>query len=62
MSKDDDVELNRIRQNKTREIMNARGGDASPETQMSMPNTPIEVTDTDFDEFIEKYPLLVVDC
>ena len=27
-----------------------------------MPNTPVEVTDQNFEEFVGKYPVVVVDC
>ncbi|UCH72558.1 MAG: thioredoxin [Thermoplasmatales archaeon] len=28
----------------------------------NVPNTPLKITDADLDEYVNKYPLIVVDC
>ncbi len=51
-----DVEAERIKQKKMDEML---GGEApSPE----WPSEPVEVSDADFDEFVRKYPKVVIDC
>jgi len=47
-----DEELEKIRERKKEELGN----------KLSYPKEPIEVTDGNFIELLEKYPLLVVDC
>jgi len=45
-------ELEALRKKRTQELMDT----------MNAPNTPIEITDANFQKMIAKYPLLVVDC
>jgi len=52
-------ELERIKQKKLREMMDRKKAGESGE---DWPGAPIEVTDSAFKEFIQKYPLVVVDC
>lgn len=47
-----DEELEKIRERKTEEMAK----------KTSYPNEPIEITNKNFTELLEKYPLLVVDC
>jgi thioredoxin 1 len=51
-------ELERIRARKMQELMSRH----SQATGGSIPDTPIHVTDSDFESLIQKYPLIVVDC
>jgi len=55
---EEDVELERIRQKKLREMMKkTESGPAGPEV-----HSPIEVTDSTFNEIVKKDGLVVVDC
>src|SRR5665648_509027 len=45
-------ELEALRKKRTQELMDT----------MNAPNTPIEITESNFQKMIAKYPLLVVDC
>ncbi|MEM1518153.1 MAG: thioredoxin [Nitrososphaerota archaeon] len=58
VSEPDESELDRILQRKLRELM--RDSNA-PEESASFPSEPIDITDKDFDKFISRYPLVVVD-
>jgi thioredoxin 1 len=49
----DDLEA--IRKKKLEELKKARGS-------VSHPDKPVTVTDADFNEFVSKHPLVVVDC
>jgi len=51
-------ELERIRARKMQELMRRKSQAAG----RYMPDSPIEVTDNDFESLIQEYPLLVVDC
>jgi thioredoxin 1 len=48
-------ELEAIRQKKMEELKKARD-------RTSYPDKPVPVTDADFNEFVSKHPLVVVDC
>lgn len=57
---EEDEELERIRQEKLRQLM-----EKAAETKNGMesaPNKPVEVTDASFKETIQNHPLVVVDC
>ncbi len=54
----DESELDRIIQRKMRELMRR---DEEQIKSMEFPSEPVEVTDEDFEEFISRYPLIVVD-
>ena len=59
MSEDD--ELERIRREKLRELRQAsRGRTASPSSATL--GTPVDVSDGDFDRFVQAHALAVVDC
>ncbi len=49
-----DKELEEIRRRKMAEMTKKAGGD--------WPSAPVEVSDSNFDEFIKKYNTVVVDC
>jgi len=51
-------ELERIRAKKMQELLRRQNQAAG----RSMPNSPIQVTDSDFESLIQEYPLMVVDC
>jgi len=51
-------ELERIRARKMQELVSRQ----KEATGGSMPDTPIHVTDSDFESLIQKYSLMVVDC
>ena len=51
-------ELERIRARKMQELMRRQSQAAGKYA----PNSPIEVTDNNFESLIREYPLLVVDC
>ncbi|MEM1534068.1 MAG: thioredoxin [Nitrososphaerota archaeon] len=58
----DDFELERIKARKMRELLsgvkNPKQGVAD---NVNFPSMPVEVSDMDFDQFVNKYPLVVVD-
>ncbi len=54
MSEEGDEELERLKKEKMEEIM-------AQEEKQDFPETPIELTDENFQETIDKYPLIVVD-
>jgi len=58
----DDFELERIKARKMRELLS---GVKNPEQgvadNVNFPSMPVEVSDMDFDQFVNKYPLVVVD-
>lgn len=58
----DDSELERIKARKIREML-LRGAGGPPKTAAASdyPNQPVELSDADFDQFISRYPLVVVD-
>ena len=51
-------ELERIRARKMQELLRRQNQAA----RRSMPDSPIQVTDSDFESLIQEYPLMVVDC
>jgi thioredoxin 1 len=53
-------ELDEIRQRKMQEMMKV--ADSTPSGGNGYPDSPVVVTDSDFDETVNKYPLVVVDC
>jgi thioredoxin 1 len=55
-----DEELERIKQKKLRELLQASDTFSNP--SQSFHNTPIIVTDTTFQQTIQQHPLVVVDC
>lgn len=58
----DDSELERIKARKMREILSHGGGNPSEVSGVrNYPNQPVELSDADFDQFVSKYPLVVVD-
>jgi len=61
MSEEEDEELKKIRMKKLMELKRKVLG-SKQEAQVAFPNEPIELTDASFSEFIQKYPLVVVDC
>jgi len=52
-------ELEWIKQKKLREIMDRMKADDSKD---DWPDKPLEVTDASFEEVIQRYPVVVVDC
>ncbi|RLG93368.1 thioredoxin [Candidatus Bathyarchaeota archaeon] len=61
MAEEEDKELERIKMKKLREMLRRRLSEGS-ERQISFPDRPVNLSDTTFKEFIQKYPLVVVDC
>ncbi len=58
----DDSELERIKARKMKELLSR--GEGSPQEVSSVgeyPNQPVELSDAEFDRFVSKYPLVVVD-
>ena len=51
-------ELERIRARKMQELLRRQNQAAG----RSMPDSPIQVTDSDFESLTQEYPLMVVDC
>jgi len=61
MSEEEDEELKKIRMKKLMELKRKVLG-SKQEKQAVFPNEPVELTDASFSEFIQKYPLVVIDC
>ena len=61
MSEEEDEELKKIRMKKLMELKRKFSGDKQ-EKQIAFPNEPIELTDASFSKFVQKYPLVVIDC
>lgn len=57
-----DNELQELRKRKLQELMVSRSNKDSGMGGNEYPNKPVTVQDGDFNEFILKYPLVVVDC
>ncbi|MCS7145544.1 MAG: thioredoxin [Nitrososphaerota archaeon] len=58
----DDSELERIKARKLKELLTQSGGNISGSRNVvNYPSQPVELSDSDFDQFINKYPLVVVD-
>lgn len=53
-------EVEEIRRRKMSEMM--QRAEASRSGDNGWPDVPVAVTDADFDEFVRKYPKVVVDC
>lgn len=53
-------ELDEIRQRKLQEMMRVTGSGLSG--GVAYPDSPVVVTDSDFEETVKRYPLVVVDC
>ena len=56
-----DNELNEIKRRKL-EQLKMRYMNGGKKMEENMPNTPIKMTDADFDENIKKYQMVVIDC
>lgn len=54
------TEIEEIRQRKMEEMMKMAVSGASG--KMSFPDSPVVVTDSDFEDTLRKYPYVVVDC
>ena len=52
-----DEELEKIREKKMKDML-----DKDEESNSDWPNEPVKVSDSDFSEIIQKYPLIIVDC
>jgi len=50
-------ELERIRERKMQELLSRHN-----QAGKNMLNSPVHVTDSDFESLIQKYPLMVIDC
>jgi len=61
MAEEEDKELERIKMKKLREMLRRRISEES-ERQMSFPDRPVNLSVMTFKEFIQKYPLVVIDC
>jgi len=61
MSEEEDEELKKIRMKKLMELKR-KFLDDKQEKQISFPKEPIELTDASFSKFVQKYPLVVIDC
>lgn len=57
---EEDLELERIREKKMRELMKRAAGEATEQKEIL--SAPITVSDTDFDQVVQQYPLMVIDC
>lgn len=55
----DDFELERIKARKMRELLNP--SERSMPASGSSPSQPVDLSDSEFDEFVNRYPLVVVD-
>lgn len=56
----EDLELERIRAKKMRELMKKAAGEATEQKEIL--SAPITVSDADFDQVVQQYPLMVIDC
>ena len=52
-----DEELEKIREKKMKDML-----DKDEESNSDWPSEPVKVSDSDFSEIIQKYPLIIVDC
>ena len=55
-----DEELEQIREKKKEELQKELGG--NPGSTESWPGEPVVLTEDNFDELINKYPFVVIDC
>ena len=58
MEKEEDEELERIKQTKLQKMMKS----VAPKKRGTAFNKPVEMTDVTFKEMIQNHPLVVVDC
>ena len=58
----EDEELKRIRESKRERLVNHLEGGNEPVKQKTLPDSPVEVTDADFDTFVNKFSPVVIDC
>ena len=58
---EEDRELEEIRQRKLKEML-GRSSEGGQETEESIPNEPVQVTDATFTDFIRGHTLAVIDC
>lgn len=58
---EEDRELEDIRQRKLKEMLR-KSGEKGQETKESVPNEPVQVTDSTFTDFIQGHMLAVIDC
>lgn len=59
MTEENDPELQRIREEKMKSLQES-ASESNPSG--NWPSEPVPVMDTDFDDFISKYSVVVVDC
>ncbi len=58
----DDSELERIKARKMRELLSQGGRNPSEVSSVrDYPTQPVELSDAEFDQFVSRYPLVVVD-
>jgi thioredoxin 1 len=57
-----DDELERIRMEKLKDLIDRQQSNTQSEMGQHWPYTPITVSDTTFADIIKKYPLVVIDC
>lgn len=58
--REEDPELERIREKKMQELIKRTG--ANTTEQKEILSAPITVSDADFDQVVQQYPLMVIDC
>lgn len=57
-----DQELEKIRKRRMEEIQSKTKEEKKMSDDKNWPNAPVSVTDSDFENFIKKYPRAIVDC
>ena len=60
LSAGEDLELERIRAKKMRELVKRAAGEATEQKEIL--SAPITVSDANFDQMVQQYPLMVIDC
>jgi thioredoxin 1 len=60
LNKNEDLELERIRAKKMKELMKRIAGETTSKKEVI--STPIVMSDADFDQIVQRYPLMVIDC
>ena len=60
LSAGEDLELERIRAKKLRELVKRAAGEATEQKEIL--SAPITVSDASFDQMVQQYPLMVIDC
>jgi thioredoxin 1 len=58
---DDDLELQKIRAKRLEELKMAYEGNQG-NSGGDWPNEPVPLTEANFEDFVKKYPLIVIDC